>query len=185
MNILLSFAFAALIYMTFPFAIFFKRTEKYSNKEMMILLICNSVIIKLLIITIEYKVNHSINLAPAIFYFFINESIWCNKNKIKKKSKNLLKTQTNHKNNIYTEKKTEVINKERKIKNKKSLKFLVIYLILAISIIANIAMILIILSLNSTITSIKSETDSCEEKQEPNCKLHMQLTPDGAIWVCD
>lgn len=99
MNIFISITLTAFIYMIFPFIFLFNKAKKYSNKKITIFLICNSVIIKLLTVSIEYEISNNINITPAVLYFFINQAIWCKNKKVKQ---NILKNEINKNSNSNT-----------------------------------------------------------------------------------
>ena len=154
MEILLGLIISASSYLILPFAFFYKRTDKYDNKTIKILLIFNSIIVKLLWILLEvilYGDYQDMNFAPAVLYYFINTIIWSNKTE--EKSKNVEENLSNEKKEIAKSK------EKKKTKQKNSNKSLLI--VLAISIILNIVLIGFTFNLNY---KIKEQEETIERK---------------------
>lgn len=141
MEILLRLIISALSYLILPFIFFYKRTNKYDNKTIKIMLIFNSIIVKLLWILLEvalYGDYQDMNFAPAVFYYFINAIIW-NK-KVEEE------TEINEKNS--NEEKKEIVKSKEKKKTKQKNLNKSLLIVLAISIILNIVLIGFTFNLN-------------------------------------
>lgn len=101
-GLFLDLIFTAFLYLLVPFIIFYRSKKKYEEKEFKKILIYNSSIIALFFIILRASLSIKDpvrSFAPALFYYYINKTIWFKKRikkgkKWKRKKTNIKKTRT-------------------------------------------------------------------------------------------
>ena len=95
MYLILDIIITFIAYTLVPFALFFKRKDKYEEKRKQTIIICNSIVIAIIFIIIRelLGVENSVqSFMPAFIYYIINSTIWNSKqinlpSKTKRKAK--------------------------------------------------------------------------------------------------
>lgn len=108
LSILIDLVITFFAYMSLPFLTFSKKNQNWTKKEIKIINIINSIIFSIFFYALRLLLKidtTSWNIAPAVFYYFLNNYIWLNrvknkksltantnKTQIKKKTSKIIKT---------------------------------------------------------------------------------------------
>lgn len=103
LNVLINIIITAIAYLLIPFILFFNSKKEYDNKWKRKILIFNSIFIAIIFIIIRTILNDKRPIrtfAPALLYYYINETIWLRKEKKEKLQYNKKSTKKHDKKNL-------------------------------------------------------------------------------------